>query len=265
MDRSYRKNWLITSMIGPFTETELKSLDSQYIVVGEEVCPSTSKVHYHMYVQLKDRTRKSALIKLLGDRDIRGCDDKVDVVITYVKKDNKIVYEVGIPVKQGKCKAIQTIIDEVKDGNLTLPDIAISNPHLFNQYRRTIEFVQQATEAKRNWMCEVIILYGPTGTGKTRWCVEQDAVSVSYDSKFYSGYNGEDVVYFDEFDWTTMSRTEFLRITDRYAMNINIKGGSRNWKPRRIFFTTNDMSPELWYGGCPAFLRRITEFRRMAP
>jgi len=98
---------------------------------------------------------------------------------------------------------------------------------------------------------------GPSGTGKTRKAMEAGAVQIEWDGKFMNNYNGEDVVVFDEFEWQMMPRTTFFRLTDRYPMVVTVKGGYRNWKPRIIYITTNDMNPQVWYGGHQAYLRRV--------
>ena len=50
----------------------------------------------------------------------------------------------------------------------------------------------------------------------------------------------------DEFEPTMVTRSLFLQITDRYPMTVNIKGGSANWAPKQLFFTSNH-DPNKWY------------------
>lgn len=60
-----------------------------------------------------------------------------------------------------------------------------------------------------------------------------------------------------------MPRDEFLLITDRYPHKINVKGGWRNWKPRKIYITTNYNGwpgGGNWFKDEAAVWRRITEF-----
>lgn len=126
------------------------------------------------------------------------------------------------------------------------------------QYSKPFEAYALMRSPKREWITEVHVLWGDTGTGKTRYAVEQGAHPVWFDkSGFAHGYNNEEVLIFDEFDTAVVPRNLFLQLTDRYAFTVNIKGGSRNWNPKKIYITSN-YSPEDWYGACPAVKRRIT-------
>ena len=42
-----------------------------------------------------------------------------------------------------------------------------------------------------------------------------------------------------------MTRTDFLNITDRYPLQVEVKGDSIEWSPEEIWFTSN-YDPEAW-------------------
>lgn len=54
------------------------------------------------------------------------------------------------------------------------------------------------------------------------------------------------MVLFDDFDWHKMPMDTFLRITERYPIPINVKGGEVPWVAETIYFTSND-DPSSWY------------------
>ena len=73
------------------------------------------------------------------------------------------------------------------------------------------------------------------------------------------GYDGEPVVVFEETDPADFPRARLLELLDRYRCLINIKGGSRNWAPRAIYFTSN--FPPTMAMEDTALARRVTEIR----
>lgn len=230
----------------------------KYAVFGRETCPETGRKHLQFTICFTNARSVEKVRQLFDGRHIQ-ISRNVDDCIKYCKKGNDC-WEHGTCPKQGRRTDIEAMAEMVKAGS---NDIALfeANPTLFCMYRKSFDHMRSQYEVKRNWKTEVFILTGPSGCGKTRYAMENKAVplSVSGDTSnpFIMGYNGEDIVLFDEFHPTKMNRSIFLQLTDRYPMNINIKGGSRNWKPDVIFFTTNDPEPERWYDGAPEYLRRV--------
>lgn len=112
-----------------------------------------------------------------------------------------------------------------------------------------------------------IVIFGPTGTGKTH------SIS-SFDDKAYwitkppkgtplwmDGYDGHRTVVIDEF-YGWIPYDTLLRLTDAYPLQLPIKGGHVGFNPRTIIFTSNK-PPEQWYnysnfaGGYDPLKRRL--------
>ncbi len=70
------------------------------------------------------------------------------------------------------------------------------------------------------------------------------------------GYKNQDIVVFDDLTEGSIELPLMLKLTDRYALPINIKGGEMTWNPKTIYITTND-NPLGWYGSADSWLRRI--------
>lgn len=112
-------------------------------------------------------------------------------------------------------------------------------------------------------MTVVVVLWGDTGTGKTRFCHEQAAgrsMWSSGDYKWFDGYIGQEVVLLDDYRGEYPIQ-QFLKLTDRYPMQVPIKGGFTNWCPKKIYITSN-VAPSLWYQDIgsrtkEAFMRRL--------
>ena len=120
---------------------------------------------------------------------------------------------------------------------------------------------------------QVLVCYGPTGSGKTRSVYDnhdlQDvwrAPVANTGHQWFDGYLGQRIALFDDFDGEHPSITVMLQVLDRYPLQVPIKGGFISWYPEIIYITTN-ISPRRWYKDADsahraALLRRITEQRR---
>lgn len=114
----------------------------------------------------------------------------------------------------------------------------------------------------------VHVYWGRTGSGKTRRAWDEAGL-LAYPkdprSKFWDGYNGQPNVIFDEFRGG-IDIGHILRWTDRYPVNVEIKGSSCSLTAPNIWFTSNlhprDWYPELDAMTIDALLRRlvITQF-----
>lgn len=90
----------------------------------------------------------------------------------------------------------------------------------------------------------VLWFWGKTGTGKTRTAVElaRDIgvdcwMSHSEKLQWFDGYHGQPFVIIDDFRRNMCSFNYFLRLLDRYEMQVQVKGGYVNWIPKYIVIT----------------------------
>jgi len=115
--------------------------------------------------------------------------------------------------------------------------------------------------APRNWEMEVVVVYGPTGTGKSRWC--NDSFSGCYwkqRGKWWDNYAHQDAVCLDEF-YGWLQWDVLLRLADRYPLLVETKGGQIQFSSRKLIFTSNT-EPSKWYKDVyfEAFVRRVTKW-----
>lgn len=100
----------------------------------------------------------------------------------------------------------------------------------------------------------VVWIHGGTGVGKSRLADrEHNLYRVSkgtYNNVWYDNYDPfiHKAVVFEEYRaWHKLS--ELLPLLDRYKMDVQIKGGSVNFVPERIYITS-PMSPRELFKGC---------------
>lgn len=233
-----------------------------YCIAGQEVCPDSKRPHLQCYIHFASPRSLKAIIKLMTPRHTEAARANALTGYNYCSKDGNIAFEFGIRPSQGLRTDLLNIQKDILDG-ASYENIADKNFPTWVRYRHAIKEYASMKEPKRNWVPEVHIIWGDPDTSKTRTAVEAGASGVYFRAGgFIDGYEGEDVVLFDEFDPSQCERETMLQLLDRYNFRINTKGGSRNWKPRVIYICSN-LNPENWYNGCKAFKRRITSIKHM--
>lgn len=133
---------------------------------------------------------------------------------------------------------------------------------------RTIRAIGADFSTAPALMREVVVYWGPTGTGKSRRAWEEAGLAAypkDPRSKFWDGYVDNQFVVLDEFRGG-IDIAHLLRWFDRYPCRVEVKGSSRPLLATKIWITSN-LSPEMWYpemdyATVQALMRRlnITEF-----
>jgi len=168
-------------------------------------------------------------------------------------------------VKVNKSDELLEIKAKLDAGTVTVEDIADQHFELWVRHFRAFEKYQCIKTKPRNHEVEVHVIQGPTGTGKSRWAMEQyPGAYWKQRSNWWDGYIGQEVVVIDEFyGWLPFDLV--LRICDRYPLMVETKGGQVQFVAKTIIFTTNQL-PSSWYKNCyfQSFARRVSEWHIMA-
>lgn len=153
--------------------------------------------------------------------------------------------DTDIPEKQGTRSdllEVKKAIDEGKD-EVYLVDthfgVCAKHMRFFRDYKRI-------KTAPRTEKTHVRVLWGPTGTGKSKYCAAQHPTAYwKPQGQWWCGYTGQDVVIIDEFyGWLTYSF--LLRLLDRYPLIVETKGGQVAFTAKTIILTSNK-HPKEWY------------------
>jgi len=238
-----------------------------YLLYGREVGTDKGVPHLQGMVEFARKKRRAAVHKLLGGRchleSRRGTSQESRV---YCIKDGD--YEeygtISVP-EQGRRRDLEEIFEDIRGGKTEI-EIAEQAPQKWCQYGRRFErYRELLREQPRTWVTKVIILTGQTGCGKSRYVHSKEKdlfIAPDNSGKWFDGYLGHEAVLFDDFE-TGNPITVFLRLLDRYPMTVPKKGGFINWKPKRVYFTSN-VPYTGWFTEVhdmqkAAFKRRITE------
>jgi len=243
-----------------------------YLVAGWEV-GSSGTPHIQGYVALAVKQRISWLKGHISERAhyevSRGTHAEA---AEYCKKEQSYSewgeFE-AVGAGQGRRTDLEAIKVRIIAGDKMS---AIAEDHFSDwvRYHKSFEVFQSYQSPKRNWVTEVFVYYGSTGTGKTRRVHEEEKdlwIAPDNSLKWFDGYYGQEAVLFDDFVSVRNDRFGFLlQLLDRYSMNVPVKGSFVNWCPKRIYFTSN-LHPEQWFTGVTpqqfaALLRRFTRVTR---
>lgn len=236
-----------------------------FMVCGEEIAPTTGTPHIQGYVQLKQKTRLSALKKRWPTAHLepqRGSNVRAS---DYCKEDGKYHThgEMTSCTTQGQrtdLESVKQLIDGRKFENIREEHYAT-----FIRYRRAIMDDIDHTIPHRSSPTELYIYWGPTGVGKSKGA--SDMYPEAYwksKGEWWDGYWYQDTVIIDEF-YGWLGIDFMLRLCDRYPLSVPVKGSFKKFVAKRVVITANIPWTEWWRSMderlAAAFRRRITEVR----
>lgn len=265
MSRS--RNWCFTAW-EPLDWAKIVEDRAEYLIVGEEVCPDTGKVHYQGYVEFPNPIGLGGLKKLFDKtthfEPRRGTQQQAR---EYCMKDGKY-QEFGEftehkPGKRTDLEKVLELIDEGKADHEIIPELTSI------QSVRVLETVRQKMIEPRdaNVKPTVYWFYGDTGTGKSRTVKEEtggDYDDCDYVNGFLIGYTGNKTVVFDNFDGSIPLHT-LLKMLDYGKCTVNVKGGSCFFAATKIYIIASSRPHQVYrkakYQNIAQLERRITEIR----
>lgn len=268
------RNWVFTSFEQPISKDQVQGHwpvePCTYLIIGEETCPRTNRRHLQGYAEFSSAIRLPSVKTCLAALGLgAGCHCEPrrgtqDQAITYCKKDGEW-REYGRRKEQGKSKEVNDAADAIRDGARFTEVASALSGHAWCQYGRGLRDLAAFTAAQ-GWEPgpkRVVVRWGASGTGKSRWAFEHGFHPVEFSGgTFINGYEGQRKVLFDDFEPGLIPRNVFLRLLDRYAYTVNVKGGSSQWTVDEVCITSN-FDPRTWYSvdgeGDPAVMRRLSE------
>jgi len=161
---------------------------------------------------------------------------------------------------------LSLIREGLLDGSLSIKDVSTQYFELWLRYERSFERFLCMHTTPRNYPTELHVIYGPTETGKSKYCNElyPDAYWKP-NNKWWCGYARHETVIIDEF-YAWLPYDTLLRLADRYPLLLETKGGQTQFVAKRMYITSNKW-PDQWYdySRCyqPALARRIVKYHYM--
>lgn len=235
-----------------------------YIIIGLEGADDTP--HLQIYVEFNVRTTFAQAKRLLSDRiHIEARCSSATKAAEYCKKEGDF-YEYGkiSKVTSGARSDLDALFTDLRAG-MTINEISVEHFGAFMRYNRSIVSFMNINASPRDFLSEVVCLWGKTGVGKTRsvWDFhDKNDIYVHPGGRWFDGYTGQTVALFDDFGGSEFKLSYLLKLLDRYPMRVPIKGSFAEWRPRTIYLTSNH-APCEWYPNAKpnhveALMRRIS-------
>lgn len=142
-------------------------------------------------------------------------------------------------------------------------DVELANADfpIYVKYYKALNHYRMMTMPPRNHDTQVTVIWGPTGTGKSKYCKDQFPEAYwKQRSQWWDNYTSQKTVVIDEFyGWLPFDT--LLRLCDRYPLLVETKGGQTQFVAEHIVITSNTI-PERWYKHVyfQAFVRRVNHW-----
>lgn len=243
------RNWCFT--INHPTNDEIELCDTikcDYIVFGYEV-GAEGTPHLQGYIELPHAKTQRSVKKSLGGRcHVENRKGTAIQASGYCKEDGLFI-ERGKLSEQGKRTDLENLADIVKTKGVK--GIIEERPDAFIKYGRNIERLAELLMVPRTEKPNVTWIWGLTGTGKTRSATNLPEGKEYYmwnQSKWWNGYRQQHRIIIDDFtfDGTQLSFRYLLRLLDRYAIQVETKGGMLYINSPEIFITC-EFPPSHWF------------------
>lgn len=212
------------------------------IEVGEEGTP-----HLQGYFEFPNfmKVRITAAQKKLINFGLQGfhiepAKGSAEQNINYCSKDGNFFEGGEKPKGQGNRTDLDSVCEAIKKGS-NMSDIALTYPAQVVKFHGGLQFLMNNLTTPRMFKTEVWWLWGPTGSGKSRYAWEQSPSGYMKECthKWWDGYTGQDVVIMDDFRPSKELPFSFiLNLFDRYPLTVQIKGGMAQFVSKIIYVTT---------------------------
>jgi len=258
-------NWVFT-WNNPDYDQEQPNVweDVRYAVWQHEVGESGTP-HYQGYVcftKLKSLKQLVEQFPFVSHWDVRrGTHAKAKAYC--MKEDSRThgPFEYGEEPAQGKRNDLLEVAEYAKTH--TMKDLADMYPADIIRHHRGLQEYKRLITPDRNHLTELIIFWGPPGTGKSTHVANTypDAYwlkrSRTHDP-WWDGYDQHETVVMDEFyGWVSVDL--MTRLVDRFPLTVEVKGSAVKFNAKRIVITSNASPDSWWHCELHGMARRLRE------
>lgn len=240
----------------------------KYMVAQMEIGESGT-LHYQGFLQMERSVRIARLKEWLPSAHFEKRRGTSDEARAYCMKEGRLEdpIEWGQYTTQGQRSDLLLIKRKLDQGTRLvdiLEDEACFSTVLRNH--RALQWYQSVKKRVAAPITEVVVIVGPTGTGKTTYAKQFRTTWFALDpmTTWWDGYTDEKCVILDEFIGKGLSMEAFNMLVDGTRVLMPIKGGYVQSNADCLVITSNLM-PEKWWPTAylDAFKRRVTRWIAM--
>ncbi len=253
----------------------MEDIECEYIIMQKEESPTTHAIHVQGYIYFPTpRTLIGVKRKFtMGNPHLEIARELPKINEAYCSKiESRVLGPDGYAYTRGECptQGSRTDIVEIMNqaGQRSELDMWERYPVEMTRYHVAIRRYQTVHLPRQTVMPEVKVIYGLTGTGKSHQCeMEASETTNGVDigpTNFFvlstpvsvrsipwaDGYQGEKHVILEDFEGQISFRI-LLRMLDKYAFRMQVKGGFVQWSPEKVWINSNS-HPKTWYREEPA-------------
>lgn len=266
------RHWCFTINDNPDWEVRNDWAESgiRGIVYQTEVAPETGNVHIQGYVEFTSARRMNSVKDILQSRTVHvepRHGPRKDAYDYCQKEESRAPGTEPTIIGKFPSAWLKSKFDDICDAivkGATLPKVAETHPALFARHKRSFQDLRFEVLNKRLKRDERLITvhtyYGPSGTGKSRratweakeWLNDNGREhEVPYrknpGTKWWCDYDGEACVILDDVSHSDIQPLRmFLRVLDRYPLQVETKGGNCYAGWLHVWITSNE-APMAWY------------------
>jgi len=222
-----------------------------YLIAASERGESGTP-HLQCYLEFSKRVSLLFLRQFVNERghyeQRGGSSEQADV---YCRKEDADPFVFGVisVSRQGR-RSDLAALQEVLDAGATIMEVATQHFSVWARNHNAIRIYRSLRSEPRDFPTTVFVLWGGTGTGKSRYCHWRAGSDLwtcsSATLQWFDGYDGQSHVLFDEFTGSGVDFKRLLQLADRYPCDVAVKGTFVNWRPRFMWLISND-DPATWW------------------
>lgn len=228
----------------------------KYLAYAEETCPTTGKKHLQGFAYAWKPMRFTTWKNLFPTAHIEEMKGRFRDNAAYCSKEGQLI-EFGEKPNENGVKSTLIEYKRKLDGGASVDEVAMDEAYFptFCQYSRPLDrykrFIRQKAKQNDREQPDVYVRIGPAGTGKTRWLDDTFGLDGWVQAPDNNGQwfdnCDRDVILFDDVEVGAVPPLSlWKRLTDRYPLQVPVKGGYITWKPKVIVFTSNSHPFEWW-------------------
>lgn len=234
----------------------------QYLIIGEETCPTSKKIHYQCYVEFLNTPKtceaKDATLGLNKPAHWEAINGSTEANINYCKGDTpvklalnngKLNYfeEYGTPMKKGQRTDLKTLITKLRLKEITPEQAMEEAPDVWARSHNACQIAYNSKKPPKQRNCRATYVYGLPGRGKTEWAMENFPKPFHCTSQdvYYRGYDEHETIVVDEVVPGSVKFTDWNRIMSNVDCTLPTFYGRTPCFATHVVFISNYKLEEI--------------------